>query len=285
LNIYVASQYLESIHRLALGLELIDPIRERGLMHPVRVDIENQLPHPSKEPKDPYCLPQSAGQVPGSMCRHHSGRYALLYYPGIGTDVVLRIYDHSRYYVPRRLQVPLLTTAEIEQPENSHFQLRARRPVLFPGAAYDISRRATGLRGRVLRDDEPMRWAVINANLPGNNALIGRARSDDRGEFLLILAPTAAPASDITRTIEVRVSVSGPAAKPVPDSPDLPGQDDLWDLPLEILPAPGLADNVSAGHTLPAGYAASPSATRIVAFHLGRFITGIDEEPFEFSLP
>jgi hypothetical protein len=285
LNIYVTSQYLEKIHRLALGLELVDPIRDRGLMHPVRVDIEKQMPHAPKVPKDLYCCPQTPAHPPNSLCRHHSGRYVLLYYPGIGTDVNLRIYDHIRQYLPRRLQVPLLTAEQVEQPENSHFELRTRRPVLFPGAAYDISRRSTGLRGRVLRDADPMRWAVVEAHLPGSNTLVGRTRSDDRGEFLLILAPTAAPESDITRTIEVRVSVSGPVVKPVPVNSDLPLQDSYWDLPLEILPAPGSADDISSGNALPAGYDTSSSATRNVEFHLGRFVTGIEEEPFEFSLP
>jgi hypothetical protein len=284
MNSYVAAKYLEKVHQLALGIEFIDPVRDRGLMHPVRIDIEREIPHAMKRSADPYCCVQSTGPAPNSLCRHPSGRYALLYYPGIGTHITLRIYDHSRYYVPRRLQVPLLTLKQLEDPANRNHSLRQRRPVLFPGAAHDLCGMATGLRGRVFRDGQPMRWAFIEARLPDTDSLVGRARGDDRGEFLLLLPPGAAPASELTRIIQVRISVSGPTAAPVPDPVDIPGRDILWDLPLEVLPDPGLADNVSSGNALPAGYA-TMSATWLVDFEIGRMATGIEVAPFEFVLP
>lgn len=284
MNSYVAGKYLEKIHRLALGVEFIDPIRDRGLMHPVRVDIEREIPHAMKRPAAPYCCLQSTGLAPSSLCRHPSGRYALLYYPGIGTHITLRIYDHSRYYVPRRLQVSLLTLKQLEEQETPNYLLRQRRPVLFPGAAYDLCGTATGLRGRVLREEQPMRWAFIDARLPDTNSLVGRARSDDRGEFLLLLFPGAAPASDLTRMIQIRISVSGPTMAPVPDSGDIPGRDFLWDLPLEVLSDPGLNDDVALGNALPADYVTMPN-TRLVDFEIGRMATGIEVAPFEFVLP
>lgn len=284
MNSYVAETYLEKVHQLALGIEFIDPVRGRGLMHPVRVDIERGIPHAMKQPADPYCAFQSIGRAPRSLCRHPSGRYALLYTPGIGDRLTLRIYDHSRFYVPRRLQVPLLTLEQLEDPENRDVLLRQRRPALFPGAAYDICGMATGLRGRVLRDGQPMCWACIDARLPEDDALVGRARSDDRGEFLLLLSPGAAPASDLTRTIPVRISVAGPVVEPVPAQADIPGRDPLWDLPLEVLPDPGLPDDVASGDALPPGYA-TMAATVMVDMEIGRMLTGIEVPPFTFVLP
>jgi hypothetical protein len=284
MNSHVAEKYLEKMHQLALGIEFIDPVRGRGLMHPVRVDIERAIPHEMKRPADPYCAAQSNGRVPCSLCRHPSGRYALLYSPGIGNQLIVRIYDHCRFYVPRRLQVPLLTLEQLEIPAQRDPSLRRRLLALFPGAAYDHCGMATGLRGRVLRNGQPMRWAWIEARLPENDALVGRARGDDRGEFLLLLAPGAAPASDLTRTIQVRISVAGPSVAPVPSQVDIPGQDVFWDLPLEVLPAPGLADDVALGDALPAGYV-TMSAVQTVEMEIGRMLTGIEVPPFEFVLP
>ncbi|WP_319549563.1 hypothetical protein [Desulfogranum marinum] len=282
MNRYLAPEYTEIIHQLALGIECIDLNHERGLMHPVRIDIEKKLPHSSKKIGAPYCNYQSSTQSPDSLCRHPSGRYCLLYYLGISTHIDLRIYDHCRYYVPRRLRVPLLPLEQVNQTINSHHSLRRRRPVLFPGAAYDIYGNSTGLRGRVLRDGQAMRWAFIEAVLPGTVELVGRTRCDDRGEFLLLLTPDAAPESELTRTIQVQVSVAGPAT--IPDQENFT-RDTLWDLPLELLPDPGLIDNVSSGDSFPDGYVTALSAVRIVDFEIGRILTGIEETPFEFELP
>lgn len=283
MNKNVPEEYVEIVHRLALGIECIDLLRERGLMHPVRIDIERGLPHSMKKPKDSYCCSQTLGRVPSSFCRHTSGRYALLYYPGLGKHINLRIYDHSSYYVPRRLQVPLLAMADLEQPEKNHPSLRQRRPVLFPGAAYDVSGKATGLRGRVMRDGKAMRWAFIEAVLPGSVSLVGRARSDEHGEFLLLLSSETVPSSDLTRTIQVQVSVSGPfESLPIPEQKEIPYLDKFWDLPLEEVPEPGLADNVSSGNSFPAGYATPLSSVRDVKFEIGRILTGNEVAPLEF---
>ncbi len=93
MNNFVVEEYLENVHRLVLGIELIDAVSERGLMHPVRVDIENGIPHSMKRTNVPYCRLQSYGRVPDSLCRHPSGRYALLYYPDIAEQVILRMYE------------------------------------------------------------------------------------------------------------------------------------------------------------------------------------------------
>lgn len=285
MNRYTTSEYREASQRLALGVEVVDRVREMGLMHPVRIDIEREVPHTMKSAGTDYHLHQPPGRPPDALSRHFSGRYALLYHSVTGAHVILRIYDHQRYYIPRRLQVPLLTEEQIEAAATRDVGLRIRRPVLFPGAAYDLSRTATGLRGSVVRDGAPLRWAVIDATMPDSGELVGRARSDDRGEFLLLLTPGAAPDSDLPRTIDVRVSVAGPATAPVPASAGVPDQDEFWDLPLEVLPTPGDTDDVSAGDAFPADYATALSATRTVSFEIGKLLTGADEAPFEFSLP
>ena len=178
-----------------------------------------------------------------------------------------------------------MTGEEIEQPENSNHPMRRRRLALFPGAAYDLVGKATGLRGRILRNDEPMRWAYVEAVLADTFSLAGRARADDRGEFLLLLWPEAAPETDLARTIQAVVSVSGPVEQPVPASDDMPSRDKLWDLPLEELPDADTCDDVSSGESFPEGFATALSGVRTVDFEIGRILTGIDEAPFDFVLP
>ncbi|MGR9117362.1 MAG: hypothetical protein ACU85E_16525 [Gammaproteobacteria bacterium] len=291
MNSFIATEYIENIHRLALGIHPFDPIRESGLLHHVRVDIERGLPHIERDRRAPFCRPQTLGKAPDGLCRHNSGRYTLLYYSGINDVTDLRLYDYGRYYVPRRLRIPLLSLEDvlnIEQNEfHDYYTGRVHRPALFPGAAYDISARATGLRGRVLRDGEPMRWAVVAARLPGSGTVVGRARGDDRGEFLLLLSPTSTPAGDLdaSGTVQVEVIIAGPNVVPTPDTPELPSQDNLWDLPLEQLPAPDMPDDVSSGEVLPPGYVVSTTATRNIDFLLGRMMTGVDVADFVFTLP
>ena len=280
---------VENVRRLALGVELIDSVRRKELAHPVRIDIERGLPHAPQSPNNQYCFLQGINKAPKTLCRHFSGRYALLYYPSLQDQIRVRIYDLNRYYIPRRLSVPLLTVEEVEAieeaEEQDYYIGRVRRPLLFPGAAYEIQGSMTGLRGRVLRDEKPMRWSYIEGHLTSNGVLVGRARGDDRGEFLLLLAPNAASASELNGTINVRISVSGPAVVPVPTTPDLPAQDPLWDLPLEQLPIPGADDDVSAGNSFPIGYVSAISASRDVVFRVGRILTGVEEDDFVFSIP
>ncbi|EAR22017.1 hypothetical protein [Nitrococcus mobilis] len=283
MNEFLASAYTESVHRLALGLEPLDALRGGRLAHPVRVELERPLPRHLANPTDPYRRPVRPGDVHARVNRHDSALHVLLYHPSLADHVDLRIYDHVRRYVPRRFRLPLLSQEVAESQPYTH---RVRRPVLFPGAAYDVSERATGLRGRVLRSDKPMRWARIEAWLPDTETLVGRAQGDDRGEFLLLLAPGAAPASEFTgRDLEVRVDVFGPETPPAPIPTDLPDQDPFWDLSLELAPTPGEDDPVSAGGSRPEGYVAAASASRIVSFRLGRLRTGIEEENFVFTLP
>lgn len=275
--------------RLMLGLEPLEGWRDGRLRHAVRIDLE----HPGWTPADPrasYRRAQTPGAPRPSISRYDAGRHALLVHPLLDAlpadqrHVDLRLYDHRRRYVPRRLQIPLLAAADADAQEGAArapASLRTRRPLLFPGANHDVEQRATGLRGRVLRDGAPMRWARIEAQLLAGN-VVGRAHGDDRGEFLLLLRPEAAVGA-LTDPLTLRVTVSGPTVAPVPADPGLPARDPFWDLPLERLPAPvasPLPDPVSAGTVPPTGFVTSLGATRQVAFPLARITS---TEPFVFA--
>lgn len=278
MNAVVPEVYLERLQRLAVGFEPLDAARGGRLPHPVRFEVERPLPRPPVEPREPFRRVVRRGDVYPVIDRHDSCLYALLYQPALRDGSIdLRIYDHRRRYVPRRLRVPLLTVAQAEANPFTH---RVRRPALFPGAAYDICERVTGLRGRVLRGGAPMRWARVEATLPATATLVGRAHGDDRGEFLLLLDARSAPGVELGDPLAVRVTVSGPAVAPVPAPADLPAQDPLWDLPVEALPTPGDPDPVSAGTTLPAGFVSTLTSTRIIPFRLGRLISA---EDFQFA--
>lgn len=275
--------------RLMLGLEPREGWRDGRLRHAVRIDLE----HPSwtpTPPSTPYHWPIDPGAPLPRVSRADTGRHTLLVHPRLDAlpddqrHVDLRLYDHQRRYVPRRLQVPLLPADQADAQEGAARapgSLRSRQPVLFPGANHDLGDRATGLRGQVLRDGAPMRWARIEAQLPAGN-VVGRAHGDDRGEFVLLLRPEAAVGA-LVDPLTLRVTIAGPAVAPVASDPGLPARDPFWDLPLERLPAPAIhpaVDPVAAGHVPPTGFVTSLVATRDVAFSLARITT---TDPFVFS--
>jgi hypothetical protein len=278
MSAFVPDTYAERLHQLAVGFEPLDPVLGGRLAHPVRFECDGPLPRPFTR-SGPYRRAARDGQVVPVVDRHDSCLWALLYQTGVAEGTVdVRIYDPPRCYVARRFRVPLLpvSTLAAGEPAALTRTRRVRRPALFPGAAYDISSRATGLRGRALRGGQPLRWARVEARLEPGGVLVGRAHGDDRGEFLLVLANAASPPSELVDPLDVRVTVFGPAVAPVPVPATLAADDPLWDLPLEPLPAPGDPDPVSPGEALPAGYSATPTSTRIVSFRLGRLISAPD---------
>lgn len=274
MNEFLPSRYVEIIHRLALGIEPIDSHYRRRLSYDIQLrhDAENfNLPRP------PIDVHVTNNRV--------SNLFSLRYQPGVTTPIDLRAFDlditrrrydpkyDRRRIVPRRFRIPILTLADVEaqeQIDRLQFRRRIRRPVFFPGAAYDAGLTATALRGRVLRNGRPMRWARVVARLAGQPLVLGRAHGDDRGEFLLLLNSNAAIGSTLPIPLNIDVAVSGPTAVPVPNPANQEELDPLWDLPLEQLSAPGAADPVAAGETLPAGYGAT--TTQTITFTLGRSI-------------
>lgn len=272
MNEFLPSRYVEIIHRLALGIEPIDSHYRRRLSYPIQLrhDAEQfDLPRP---PLDRHLTNERVSNL-----------FSLRYQPGVTTPVDVRAFDLSepkydprydrRRIVPRRFRIPILTLIDVENQERvdrQQFRRRIRRPVFFPGAAYEASLTATALRGRVLRNGKPMRWARVVARLAGPALVIGRAHGDDRGEFFLLINSNAVTGSTLPDPLDIDVAVSGPTLVPVPNPPNQEQLDPLWDLPLEQLAAPGAADPVAAGETLPAGYGAT--TTQTITFTLGRSI-------------
>jgi hypothetical protein len=193
----------------------------------------------------------------------------------------VRITDVPRRWAPRRIRYPILseTVADL-----SPAAFLVRRPQIFPGAAYELPESATGIRGRIFRGGAPMRWGRVEARLPVTGIVVGRAHGDDRGEFLLALSPQASPVGDLVDPLPLDVLVFGPnVAPPPPAPPTLPREDLLWDLPLELAPAPGVADGVSSGTTLPPAYRASAGGAVSVSFRLRRLLTTAEVAPFVFT--
>jgi hypothetical protein len=251
MSVVLPNRFATRIHRLALGLEPIDAGRRMRVAHRLRISLET-----------------TGAELP-PVVRHASCLYVLLHAAGVDTPVDVRIEDPTRRFVPRRLRVPIPTLAAVQAAELLNVDLpaaeRARRPFLFPGAAYDAPATGTALRGRVVRNGAPMRWARVEAR--SGNTLIGRAHGDDRGEFLLVLGPDLSNLVSLVSPLPVSVRVVGPTV-----APPLPAatSDPLWDLPVETLPAAGTPDPISTGEQPPAAYVPGSPVTRTVPMVLGR---------------
>ncbi len=268
MNVILEERYVESITRLALGLEVIDACRGGRISDPVQVTVD---------------APRGIARV----SRHDSCLHALVYSPAVSSPVTLRILSPDRRFVPRRLQIPIGSEADaaaglLPAPK------RAWRPLLFPGAAYDVSASATGVRGRVVWHDDgsPVRFARVVAFY--GTQQIGLAHGDDRGEFLLVLGVDTVDGDDyvlahppvMPPSLDLMLTIVAPN-----DRPDADPDDPLWGLPLELAAGPGLPDPVSRGEQLPDTYR-NPGRVLLhgVTVPLGR-ITSVATTPFEIPYP
>ena len=129
-------------------------------------------------------------------------------------------------------------------------------PSLYPGAAYEVGRTATGLRGRLLLSDgeTPLRWGRVTATLPGGTVVVGRAHGDDRGEFILLVTADATGIGALPASFELELRVYGLLSPVTPSDDALPSKDPLWDLPLEPIPVSPAVDEVSSGELVPSAY-------------------------------
>lgn len=275
-NEFLPSRYVELIERLALGIEPIDSQRSARLTYPLQIQHETSA---AKLPRPP-------------IERHQSNLYALRYQKGIVSPLQLRFFDSTQVFyrpehdrrriVARRFSIPILDRPAVETAEKTEadgvpreakdFRRRVRRPVFFPGAAYDFSATTTGLRGRVMRDGKPMRWARITATLDGSTVIVGRAHGDDRGEFLLLINATVTSTSAVPKPLAIKVTVTGPLNMPIPTSPEQPAADPLWDLPVETMATPGDPDPAANGETVP--WVATKEVNRVINFSIGECLTG-----------
>src|SRR5262249_2706370 len=138
-----------------------------------------------------------------------------------------------------------------------------------------FSATVTGLRGRVVRDGAPMRWARVVATLAGTSVIAGHAHGDDRGEFLLLINANVTTGPDVPKPLEIEGTGLCPAAPATPAATHRHLPDPLWDLTVETLAAPGDDDPVATGEELPAGYTAN--VIRVVQFALGKCLIGEPE--------
>jgi len=287
MNAFVADKYVENVQRLALGIEPVDAARRLRIAQPIEIAVEGTAfpsPLPPALVRFLTVLRERGGLWSDTMARarrHSSCRHALLFEPGLKDHFNLRLFDRAQRFVPRRVRVPLVPLANPADPallDAVPLASRSRFPALFPGANYDVSDNATGLRGRVVRDDPvhpggviPVRWARIEARR--NGVVVGRAHGDHHGEFLLLLEPKAVPAADLPTPFTLDVTAFAPPAPLPPPPAPVADVDPLWDLLLETAAGPGIfPDPVAAGETIPPSYTGT-SGPQTVTFTFGALIS------------
>ena len=270
MNEFLPSRFVESVRRLALGIEPTDPIVRSRIGHPVDVAIDGTPRAVPGHLRDRSASPWDEPTVLARVGRRDTCRHSLLFTGELDEPIVLRFQDPTRRYVPRRIS--------IEMP-NPMLGGRQIRPVLYPGAAYGVPAGAVGMRGRIERDGEPMRWARVEARRTVDDLLVGRAHGDEFGEFLLLLDPAASRGADLILPLEVAVAVFGPDDAPDPDDFPDSSEDPYWDLPVENATLDADGEAVLGGLELPAGYVSRPNSSREVEFSW----SGLVREQFDFS--
>jgi hypothetical protein len=211
---------------------------------------------------------------------------------------VVRIDDRRRRYVPRRIEIALWTLADVEAsdtlvdpgtravtpPHGPFVPSTSRRtaPWLLPGPAYPAPATCTGVRTRIVRNGEPVRWARVEA-FTGAGRRIGWAHGDEHGDVLLLALQSAtfpAPGTTATMPLALRVHHPDPTAPADPAVEALlAAGDGLADLPVEplartpISPPPGLPADEVTGLRRPVGYVTAPD--QVVVVDVGR-VTRVD---------
>jgi hypothetical protein len=284
MNKVLPSPFIERDEQLVLGIEPLDAQRRARIARRIDVALDGVPVRPGEVSwDDVFGMPDAIGLLP-SIPRHDSCRHALvftasqkkpltvvtsrparrmvLFTHALKSPVTIRLFDASRRFVPRRLQYPIPAKVDDLPPP-----ARVRRPALYPGAAYDVSPNATGMRGRVTlknSNDIPARWVRVLATI--NNKVVGVAHGDDRGEFLLMLQSQAGGPGELPVPIVADVTVFRPSAPPL-----FAANDPLSDLPIEQVV--GEPDDISPGNLVPPGYVSTASSTRVVKFSLGTMLT------------
>lgn len=257
-NVLLSSRYSELVQRLGLGIEAVDALRDGRIPYPLAITFDEV----------PLGLPRP------QIMRHDSAAFALLLDERVGDEIVVRLFDSARTvwsasadrrrFVPRRLRIPLVSA-------DGTVTLRARRPLLYPGATYDVSDCATGMRGRVLRAGAPVRWARVHAIDPETGQRVAIAHCDDHGEFLLVVQPNAGGTAELANPLPLELHVHVPTPPVVDAAVKL--LDPLWDLPVEQVAEPGQTDTTCAGTPPWAQWTDVATVTR--NFTLGTLMRGV----------
>lgn len=280
------------LHRLALGVRCLDAVTRRAVGVPIDIgrEVTGRFLAPGAEPCWP-CLPlETRGPARG----------VLRFRPDLPRrPFVLRIADPTRRYVARRFRVTLWDLAAVQRVDHGPGQVlipaayRLLQPWLLPGSAYPVPAGGTAIRGRVVRDGQPVRWARVRALGPGD-ATVGHAHADERGEFLLVIANTGTMPPPAPSSLSVRLRVRAlrpppPGTPPRPFNPDRYHDLVVEDVPRAQAPAPpppptppppDLESPLIRGEMDPIGYIPSAVDPDPIDVQIGRTLALPADIPF-----
>ncbi|MEV2227873.1 hypothetical protein AB0H69_04680 [Streptomyces phaeochromogenes] len=276
-QIVVAAGPVDVLHRLALAIRPLDA-RTRGPAGPdLRVGLETAPVPGRRMPPHQVVRPLEHHGATGFVVRHGTSGV-------LPASVAVRVDDPARRWIPRKFSVPLWTRAELAlsdavPPGAPHVPAASRLllPWLLPGPAYSVAPGTTGMRLRVTRAGDPVRWPRVTAYGSGG-ILVGWAHGDEHGEVLLLLY-TVVPASQTGALVPValRTHAPDPATAPSPDPLDPPA-----DLVVEAVarshspPEDADLDNpVLRGTDLPPGYQTGATDT-VREFTVGQVVHADD---------
>lgn len=266
------------LHRLAIGVVCLDPFRNPqlngGARWPVRAGWERATAggHQFGDPAWPCVTLEAAGH----------GRFKLRHPGALPTELVVRIDDPARRYVPRRFLLHPWPATAIEGGATPYVPVGSRvlRAWLWPGAAYSGARGTTVVRGRVTDGSEPVRWARVLATGP-NQLVAGRAHGDERGEFVLVVTnPDQRP---IESTVELDLRVRAPRTPGPVDPDDRCADLVVQDVPRSSAPpAAGDLDNPALrGSSVPPGYVLNVHSPRHLTVPVGAELTLTEDIVFD----
>jgi hypothetical protein len=237
------------LHRLALAVEVMDPLTDQRVITPARAGWELLRRTRSTNPTWPCAPLDPAGPA----------RFKLRHQHPLPRRVVVRLDDPARKFVARRLRIKLWPVGRLDQTATrpyiptSHRMLRAW---LWPGAATALPVGSTVVRGRVVRTEGAARWVRVTARDRGG-AVVGRAHGDDRGEFVLVVDRQLANPVPDSLALSLRIH-----ARAVPDLLD--AADPYADLVVERVrrsfrppSGPFLDTPTLRGVSVPTGYVAN----------------------------
>jgi hypothetical protein len=277
------------LHRLALAVLPVDAITEAPVSFGVRVGLETvRSLDKAKRPPRRLWRPMPTPHLP--LRGGYGAAYVLRHSPldnlhGAGggqprPPAVIRIEDPAGRWIPRRISVPLWTLADAQASDRvvdpsgqvsgptGPFVLPVARsvsPWLLPAPGYQPPETTTGLRLRVMRGGQPVRWPRVEAFTATGR--LGWAHGDQHGDVLLLASERAAfpPPGTGNLPIALRVSSRDPAVKLSDEIQDLlKAGDELADLALEPFPRPpnvtppAPPSTLAQGLDVPAEYVTAP---------------------------
>ena len=269
------------MHRLALGVECLDAVTGRLVRTSVLTGRE----------MDPIRLP-----------RDHDPEWPCFSLPGKGTGrsylrfdhtipvrtpLLLRLVDPSRRFVPRRLELPLWTLAEILAAEATPPVVpaasRILRPWFWPGSAALLPAGMTVIRGTIQTGTAPVRWARLTAVRHGDVA-VGHGHADERGEFTVLITDSGSLPPPAPGTIDIDLQVMAPDPATAPRVDPLDRYADLVVEPVtrpSNPPQPAELDNpVLRGTATPAGYRPNTAHVPMLTVPVGAELSLTDPIPF-----